>query len=107
MISGALMLGALAVLGGVGVVPSSWAWWGAGGVFAVHLCCGYVLQQRYMALLDRHEHLFCRKCRYPLDGIEPLDGAVRCPECGERWGLEFLRDYWRTGGRSSEWTDSA
>ncbi len=44
------------------------------------------------------DYLCCLRCFYDLSGQRRLcddAGTVRCPECGELWGVKAVRDKWK------------
>ena len=65
---------------------------------AIVLVVGLVMRSRAKTAITRMNFLCCPRCLYDLSATEALltdPGAVRCPECGELWGVEAIQDSWK------------
>ncbi|HEX2837969.1 MAG TPA: hypothetical protein VHN77_07565 [Phycisphaerales bacterium] len=72
--------------------------WYIAPVPATVLVVGLVLASRAKAAITRMNYMCCPRCLYDLSATETLPtdpGAVRCPECGELWGVEAVQDKWK------------
>lgn len=59
---------------------------------------GYVCFQKVKDLVRQMNFLSCYRCYYDLSKQSRLSDdpdAVRCPECGELWGVEALQEKWK------------